>query len=838
LTRTQRYPINSFAAWLHAGLTNPFVFILLLVILLLGGWYGWYGFNEAIWDGRLELSALEKPVRVYRDQHGIPYIHAQSQSDALKTQGFITAQDRWVQMELYRRIILGRAAEFLGQEALSQDIEMRVANLKGLANDHWRRLQPDTRQFLEDYTTGINAYIQGHTDDHPVELGWMGLKPERWESSDILAYIYFVSWSHSVNYDTEWLTQKILNVMGVEQITHWLPVNRNLDRKQVAQQIQLSEDSRVLVSRDASKTLNVTETNEMGSDKADPDDAKLDTDVPVSDVAKLKFGSNNWAIHSERSASGKPMLANDPHLDMRLLPGIWYPIVIHMPNQYWAGFSMAGIPGIFFGRNQSLAFGLTNAYGDVQDLFYIPVGDDDKWVKNTREEIIKVKTEQGLIEERIQVRETEMGPIISDHFERFRKIEESIVLGWSPSFSKQQGIGLDRLVNAANVQQAQQAIAEMDVMQFNWVLADKDNQIAHQASGLIPVRKLGVGAAPVEMDKKTSLWPGWIPKAEMPHQFNPSIGWVGTANQDTREEGYPYYYSSYFAPTYRYSRIKTLMQTKSQWSSEDLWMMMLDKYNPQTALWLPYMLNVLEKKPGYLDWYQRLKHWNGIERSDQVAPSLYKVIYQHTARLLFEEYLPKALVKELMQMPYYWQERLDEWLRNPNQPWPANSKQTVAEHIDLILFQAMVSARESLVQRLGRNIEDWTWGNLHEVVFQSPILNAKPVGWLFERRFPLSGSGETLFRAQPDYDSYDSIFFDSARIVVDIGDDEKMQGVMAGGISSRHFTPWLDNFIQSWSDETSVAIWLQESMQKQHAHYQMELYPQALESIEVVEVDF
>lgn len=759
--------------------------------------------NGAQWNGRLKLSGLRQPVNVYRDRNGIPYIQAQNRSDALKAQGFITTQDRWLQMELYRRIIQGRAAESFGPDLLQQDIEIRVANLTGLAEKHWKRLNPKTKMFFLDFTAGVNAYIQEQKKDHPLELSLIGLEPEIWSPQDVLAAIYFVSWTHSVNFETEWITQKILNALGKNQAAYWLPLSRNLDRTQVAWESSLPATSK-----------------SMSTEKP-----TVKPKAP-SELVRLNMGSNNWAVVGARSQSGKPMMANDPHLDMRMLPGVWYPIVVNMPNEYWAGFSLAGIPGILFGRNQSIAFGLTNAYGDVQDLFYIPSGEDKNWVTHTRVEHIKVKMNDGEMKtEQVLVRETELGPIISDHYPSFQHVSESIVMGWAPSHSKQINIGIDELIQAKTTKEADLAISNIDVMQFNWVLADKQDHIGHRASGLIPVRAQGVGPAPAKMDKKSKLWPSWIPKNEMPGQFDASKGWIGTANQDTRTDQYPYYYSNYFAPSYRYGRIKALMENEVQMDQRSMWEMMLDKYNPQTSLWIPYILKTLEKKPGYIDWYQALKHWDGVERQSDVAPTLYHFIYQNSIRLLFEEYLPEDLVKELLQTPYYWQERVDEWLRHPDAPWPGDNNETVNEHIDRVVFEATVAAREALTERFGRDINDWEWGALHTITFQSPILNAEPFGRLFKRTIPVGGSGETLFRSQLDWQDYTGIFFDSARVVVDLGDDEKMKVMMAGGISSRHFTPWLDNFLNKWADESWVNLWLQKKQQKVNSKYHILLLP-------------
>ncbi|MEO1233024.1 MAG: penicillin acylase family protein [Myxococcota bacterium] len=475
--------------------------------------------NDYQVDGTIRFPALDKPVTVTRDAYGVAHIAAENRRDMLRAQGFVTAQDRLFQMELYREITSGRLAQLVGEAGVASDTQMRVLGIPLNAKRMAAQLSPEARRFLSDYLDGVNAYIQTRTDEHPVELGVMGLSPKPWTVEDSVAILQFVSLQHSVNMTTEALAQVLLDTVGSERVGGLLPINVNPDR--------------------VPEALPVSPPVHLASlEKADTKDQEAFASHPVvppwgSDRwAPLHFGSNNWVVGPERSASGKPMVVNDPHVDVRLLPGAWYPVSMSTPDFHAAGVALPIIPGVLVGRTHRVAYGVTNAYGDVMDLF-LEVQDpsspdhylegDERVAYERREEIIRIKDDEaegGFREKKVVVRSTHRGPVISDH--DLVKLGKRVVsLSWGAARAFGPEIGLDKLFFARSAEEVDAAIQQIDIHMFNFVFADVDGNFGRRASGKIPIRAVGEGALPVPVTGPGPYWVSWIPKDAMPGEINP-----------------------------------------------------------------------------------------------------------------------------------------------------------------------------------------------------------------------------------------------------------------------------------------------------------------------------
>ena len=265
-------------------------------------------------DGELKLSGLTAPVEVLRDGHGVPYIFAANTPDLFRAQGFVTAQHRLMQMELYRATWRGELAASFGEAALPSDIRMRVLGIARNGERHAQRISPETRAFLQPYVDGVNAYVQDHTADHPVELRIAGLVPQPWRVADLVTLVHFVHFTHATNFKTEVVAQKLIDQLGEARARELFPLLSNPDWPATSLQRQAA------VPKPAAE-----QTAALG----------LDWDhllVRPDTLNHQGLGSNNWAVGPSRSASGQAMLANDPHLDNRILPGMWHPVGLFAPG--------------------------------------------------------------------------------------------------------------------------------------------------------------------------------------------------------------------------------------------------------------------------------------------------------------------------------------------------------------------------------------------------------------------------------------------------------------------------------------------------------------------------
>ncbi|MDZ7589207.1 MAG: penicillin acylase family protein [Rubrivivax sp.] len=358
-------------------------------------------------EGELQLAGLSAPVRVLRDEIGVPYIFAANTPDLLRAQGFVTAQHRLMQLELFRATWRGELSAALGEVTLPSDIRMRVLGIRRNGDRHAALLGAESRAFFQHYVDGVNAYVADHANDHPLELKAVGLVPRAWSVADLVALVHFIHYSHATNFKAEVVAQKLIDQLGVDRAREIFPLTLNPD----------AAAARTAAAGPGGAAAPVTALGvDWGTLLVAPD--TLD---------HQGLGSNNWAVGPSRSASGRAMVANDPHLDNRILPGTWHPVGLFAPGIQAVGAALPGMPGILVGRTQHVAFGVTNAYGDVQDLYVETVDptDPNRYLDGDTSqpfgevtETIRVKDKAapgGFREQPLKLRFTKRGPVISDH---------------------------------------------------------------------------------------------------------------------------------------------------------------------------------------------------------------------------------------------------------------------------------------------------------------------------------------------------------------------------------------------------------------------------------------
>ncbi|MBW1789608.1 MAG: penicillin acylase family protein, partial [Deltaproteobacteria bacterium] len=525
--------------------------VILLVFAVTAGGIWLMRVNRFQVEGEMNLSILDAPVEVIRDENGIPSIFAQNTPDLLRAQGFITAQHRLFRMEMFKYLLNGRFAEIMGEGFLDSDILFRTIWLKRNAEQHFSKLSPESRAFFTHYVEGVNAYIENYKEEHPFELSAIGLEPTPWTELDALNIMYFASFTQSRNFRTEIIAQNLIDVLGLERAQEIMPVNIGADRA-----IRPRIDAVLAITSKGDQDEGATiESVKM------PAWVGLDEDaLPVDSNFEnfLNIGSNNWAVAPGKSASGSAMVSNDPHVDARMLPGMWHPVGLFSPEIRAIGGSIPGVPGLWMGRTAHVAFGITNAYGDVQDLYIETVDPEDgnRYLEGetshafqVRQETIKIKDKNapdGYRDHMIEIRSTRRGPVITGLLPGVVS-PHVMTLRWAQAEKVGSEIGLNKLLTVHTVAEFDAAVQLIDVIMLNWVFADRSGGIGRRASGLVPKRASGDGTAPYTVTSEADNWIGYIPKDEMPGMIDPERGWVGTANHDTRPDGYDYYYSSYFS---------------------------------------------------------------------------------------------------------------------------------------------------------------------------------------------------------------------------------------------------------------------------------------------------
>lgn len=790
--------------------------LLLLIVLLIGGSTFYLSrVNHFQRDGELQLSILDQEVSITRDKHGVPYVHAQNLPDLIRAQGFVLGQDRVFQIELYRTIIQGKLASLVGEVGLDSDVQMLVMGVYENAKRHSAQLDDDSRTYLQWFAEGYNAYLSAKPDELPLEFKLLGFAPKPIAVQDLVAVQHYMGFTHSQNHEDEIMSWNLQLALGEEKAASLSPLNINPDRDQAIYDLW----------RQASKSEDA-----IGWHGPSP------STTPWVPTSMPSLGSNNWVLNGEKSTSGKPILANDPHLDATILPGPWFPIGLFAPGIQAVGATIPCVPGILVGRTKDLAFGVTNAYGDSQDLYlespdpnkedhYLEQGESRPY--RNKEVILKIKdgeAEGGFREKSLQIRSTARGPLLSDHSFFGLDANRPVSFRWTLAETTSQTIGIDRLLTAKNVFELNDLLADMDVVYFNFVFADTEGNIGHQTTGEIPIREGHQGAL-AKAPTATDDWTGFIPKSEMPGQINPAKNWVGTANHDVRPDSFPYYYSSHFAPNYRYRRMSEMLNKEEKSSAEDQWKNILDVTNTHARRLNPIFIAALQQDPATQMLAERLKTWDHQDEVNSVGASIFHLVHEDLVRLILADDLPEELFEHLLKMRYYWLQRVDEWIVEGQSPWFDDQNTDKEEKLEDLIIAAGKSTEARLTELLGA-VDQWTWGALHKVIFVSPLrTSGTGRDWVGGGEFPANGSGETINRGQYEMDRgpYESKWFSSMRMVADLSDSEKIRAVVSGGNASRQFHPYFTSQLDSWVKGEALYWWLDPAKAKKEAVHELVL---------------
>lgn len=728
--------------------------------------------------GELKLPGLRDKVTITRDSNGMAYVHAQNMEDVLMGQGFVTAQDRLFQMQLTRLVAQGRVCELAGAVAKNLDIRMRTIGLHRMAKKQADILNDQAKNYFQKYVDGINAFIENCPDDIHLEFKLAGILPEKWEIQDSLGILYYMGYSTSANLDTEITAQMLLETLGYEKTSQLLPVNINAD----------NPDDRGKMQMPPQDQLSLAMANTQG----------------LTDYTRdrnLRAGSNNWAISPALSATGSTVLSGDPHLDPRILPGVFYPVGLITPELRAVGAHIAGIPGMAIGRTDHIALSATNNYGDMLDLYIetIDPQNPDNFLEGNSsrafthiQETLKIKDKGhsgGYRQETITIRATHRGPVVSHVFPDL-KIQKVITMRFAPLESMGPDIGLFDILTAKNSQDLVKAIKQVPMACLNWVFADTSGNIGHQASGKIPLRSNGDGTFPFPIKDATDNWQGWIPQDQMPGTLNPEKKWIGTCNQKTIQNEFPHYYSSYFAPSFRYRRLKELMGSSDRKSVDDLWMYQRDTKNMMAEKLAPLMAEFLMKHGDTQVLGKILSAWDFRDDPDQAAPAIFQTTYRLFALRVFGDDLGLEKATLMLNNWYFWQERLAQMVIDGQSSW-FDDVQTPdkTETMEELFHQAALEAKNSLTSHLGDTPEKWQWGKVHTLELLNPLRrNGMGKTLLGSGPMPMGGSGETLYRGWYDFDQpFEVTHCAALRMVADLSDKEKILAVLPGGVSGRTF---------------------------------------------------
>lgn len=772
-------------------------------------------------DGELRLSGLQAPVDVYRDADGIPQIYAQNVHDLFFAQGFVHAQDRFWQMDFNRHLGSGRLAEMFGEQPLGTDKFLRTLGWERVARAEIEQMDPENLAIMQAYAEGVNAYLEGRSAgslslEHTV-LGLIasGYQAEPWEPVNSLTWAKAMAWNLGGNMDGEIQRAILLKTLSPEQLAQIIPPYPE-NRPVIVPEFQLpAETGRIPQASSARAYLLAAPLFADLQAQADG----LDTLLGPSATS---VGSNNWVIAGDRTASGQPLLANDPHLGEQI-PSIWYEVGLHCepagpdcPYQV-SGFSFAGVPGVVVGHNERIAWGVTNTGPDVEDLYLEKINPEDpnqyefegQWVDmDLVQETLEVNGGDPVD---LTVRYTRHGPIISETYgdlEDFSaktgiEVPENyaIALQWTalqPSFVFRAILGFDR---AQNWEEFRQSARDFAVPAQNLVYADVDGNIGYQMPGWIPIRSQGDGTLPAPGWTGEYEWEGFIPFEELPYTFNPESGYVVTANNAVVGPDYPYQIADVFAYGYRADRLVSLIENApGPITIEYIQRMQADNKNLNAENLVPLLQQLPLSEERERQALALFDGWDYQQGMDSAPAALFEVFWKHLLAATFWDDLPEGYRPDGGDR---WYTVVGQLVDQPDSPWWDNRTTTAIENRQAIFSEAFAAAVEELNSSQGSNPSRWNWGDLHTLVFHNESLGDSPVGFLFNRGpFRVSGGSDlvnaTRWSASETEDTYMVRTLPSMRMIVDLSNLENSLAIHTTGQSGHPYHPHYIDMADRW----------------------------------------
>jgi len=770
--------------------------VILLLVVILGGWL-YLRTSLPKTSGSIQLSGLDGPVEIVRDEDGVPHIFAGTDMDALYALGYVHAQDRMWQMEFQRSVGAGRLSEALGEATLSTDKFLRSLGVYRAAENAWPVLEEATRQTITAYVAGVNAWIdEGHT--LPPEFLILGVEPEPWTEIDSLVWAKMMAWDLGGDYDMELLRARLTLALGPERAAEILPA--------------YPDDG-----------VTILDASELAADTAD---GLLQMDTLLQEEYMLRgldVGSNNWVIAGSRTESGLPLLANDMHLGARI-PSIWYLAEVQGDNLHITGVTFPGLPLMPSGHNDDIAWGLTNVGPDVQDR-YIERSNpanpnqyeiDGEWVNmEIVEELIYVKGEEEPI--RWAARSTRHGPLISDVSET----GTPVALRWVALDPGDTTIDAFTRINyASDWEEFVDALELYIAPSQNFVFADREGNIGYQVPGRIPIRANHDGMLPVPGWDSEYEWEGWIPFDELPSVYNPEKGYVATANNKVTPDAYPYLISNTWSTPYREERIVELIEEMSSngetISVDDVRLIHGDQSSAQTRDLLPYFLTIDPADERQTQALDILRNWDGVSSREQAAPAIYQAWFTAFGRALFEDDLRGDLYDEMASRTHTL--LLAEIAADPDaySRWCDNVLSTPMESCDETANIALDEALDDLEERMGSKMDKWRWGDIHITQYpHNPFSEVPALKPIFHRSIENGGDGYTVNVAPVrQSDLYDQYHVPSQRHIIDMSDLNNSLFMHTTGQSGNVLSSHYDDFIERHRDVEYIPMtWGRENVE-------------------------
>jgi len=741
-------------------------------------------------SGEVQAPGLEQSVEVIRDQWGVPHIYAKTEKDLFFAQGYVVAQDRLWQIEIWRRQAEGRLAEVMGPAAVERDRYARLLRYRGDWEEEWKSYSPDAREITQSFVNGINAYVASLGENLPIEFQLLGFRPEPWTPESCVSRM--AAYPMTSNAGDELLRAEAARRLGREK-------------------------AELLFPTDPQRNWDVPPG--MKLDGIDPQALRGLAEASGGVAWPATEGSNNWAIHGARTKSGKPILANDPHRALQL-PSLRY--IVHLVGPGWnvIGAGEPAVPAISIGHNERIAFGLTIFSADQQDVYVERTRDNDPGQYNDRggwkrievlEEDIRVKGEPQ--PRRVQLKFTRHGPVIYEDAAQHRAFALRWVGAEPGSAGYFAGMAISR---AQNWQEFRRALVRWKLPPENFVYADVDGNIGYQAAASVPIRPNWMGILPVPGDSGLYEWQGFYGIDALPSEYNPRRHFVGTANNNTLAHGEIRSIGFSWAADYRVNRIRQALSASDDHTVEDSQRLQTDYISLAAQEFVPLLARVDTTKETRVRAVKLLRDWETRLHKDSPSAAIYSVWIEKLKDAVFKPQVPEDLwprVRRMVDLPTLLKALLERKSKicspacQQNAPW-----------------EALDAALDELKQRLGPDMDRWRFGQLRQAEFRH-ALGTNPARATLFNRGPVERGGDSTTLNAAGGPNYKQTSGASFRQVLDTSDWDKSVAANVPGESGQPESEFYDNLLPLWARDQYFPLVYSRAAVEKHAKHRLLLKP-------------
>jgi penicillin G amidase len=773
-------------------------------------------------SGTIAVQGLKQPVRVYFDDYGVPHVLAQNEEDAFFSMGYMHARDRLFQMDLSRRVAEGRLSEIFGSGVMDFDRLFRTIGIARFSYTWYDSISPKSKAVLDSYTKGVNKFIEVNYKNLPVEFDAMNYRPEPWKPEHSLMLARLMAWDLNIAWYTDYVLGQIVNKVGIEKTSDIFPdTNITIFKKPepVAVDTLSSEEE-----TGEKKPKKKRRTEETGAAEFLQNVASLGKDFFTVNEGYRKFfninsshtGSNSWVISGNKSAYGKPILANDPHLALQA-PSRWYEIYLKGGEIDVRGMSFPGIPGVVIGNNKFISWGLTNLMNDDNDFIILnrDSSDNNKYIYNNQSLVLDSIKEKIYIKDSVEVefivKTTKLGPVVSGlntrgftdfpPKETTQPADKIMTFKWT-GYEQSDEISCFYKINTSkNWENFKEALKDFNAPAQNFLYADIYGNIGYRAGGKIPIRKTSDNNAYLYPMQEPLEWTGYIEFDKLPEVYNPKEGYIVTANTNPFEwikDAKDKYYISYlWEPSSRFNRIKGFIDSKTIFDFDDFRLLQNSDESPYAAGISKYIVEAYKESSAHsqdIQWcVERFGYWNGEMNPDESIGAVYNTFLVFLIKNIYEDELGADVFNDLLTIQNIPYRSLELMLKQNDNPWFDNTQTTKIETKNDMIRLSLEQAVEYVKTRFTNpDINTWHWGELHKLKIRHPLGMIEALDKTFNIG-PYAVGGDQTSPNNTEYSfkdvikdgNYNVIVGASMRMVVNMADVEHSYTVNSTGQSGQ-----------------------------------------------------